>query len=144
MTMSGNLVDLNGLLGGSRLFDIPVYQRSYAWEKKNLQDIWEDLYYLDASKDHYFGTALLKDSGNTTEEGFNEFKRFDIIDGQQRLTTVLILLREIISKAKIHVDGDKGFEEGLSNLEKKYLKTSGGNYKLNPPAKMANSFTTSL
>ena len=41
--MEGNLVNLNELIVGDRLFDIPVYQRSYAWEEKNLQDLWEDL-----------------------------------------------------------------------------------------------------
>ena len=57
--MNGSLVSLNGLLTGNQVFDIPVYQRGYAWERKNLEDLWEDLYYLDPSKKHYFGTVLL-------------------------------------------------------------------------------------
>ena len=61
--MDGSLVNLNGMLIGHQIFDIPVYQRSYAWERKNLEDLWEDLYYMDPSKKHYFGTMLLKDSG---------------------------------------------------------------------------------
>ena len=63
--MVGTLVNFNGLLTGAKLFDIPTYQRSYAWEEDNLKDLWEDLYYLDPSKDHFFGTVLLKDSGRT-------------------------------------------------------------------------------
>ena len=36
-------------------------------EEDNLEDLWEDLYYLDTSKKHYFGTVLLKYSGQTKD-----------------------------------------------------------------------------
>ena len=124
--MEGNLVTIDELLVGPRLFDIPVYQRGYAWEEKNLQDIWEDLYYLDPSKKHYLGTALLKDSGDTVSVGLNTFKRLEVIDGQQRLTTVLILLREIISQA----NSVEELRDQVPELEKDYLKNL-GYYKLN-------------
>ena len=90
--MNGTLVNLNELLTG-KVFDIPVYQRGYSWERKNLEDLWEDLYYLNSAKKHYFGTVLLKDSEKTAETVLDVLKRFDVIDGQQRLTTILILLR---------------------------------------------------
>ncbi len=120
--MEGRLVTLNELLVGDRLFHIPVYQRGYAWEEKNLQDLWEDLYHLETSKKHYFGTVLLKDSGTTATVGFKAFKRLEVIDGQQRLTTVLVLLREIISQANA---------DQVSELEEGYLKYQ-THYKLNP------------
>ena len=41
--MNGSLVNLNELLMGDNIFDIPVYQRSYSWESKNLEDLWEDV-----------------------------------------------------------------------------------------------------
>ena len=127
--MDGSLVSLNGLLTGNQVFDIPVYQRGYAWERKNLEDLWEDLYYLDPSKKHYFGTVLLKDSGKTARTSLAALKRFDLIDGQQRLTTVLILLREIISQLKeISTNELRG---DVDALERSYLK-DGGHYKLNP------------
>ena len=127
--MDGSLVSLNGLLTGNQVFDIPVYQRGYAWERKNLEDLWEDLYYLDSSKKHYFGTVLLKDSGKIARTALATLKRFDLIDGQQRLTTVLILLREIISQLKeISTNELRG---DVDALERSYLK-DGGHYKLNP------------
>ena len=127
--MEGTLVSLNALLVGDRLFDIPVFQRSYAWEEKNLQDLWEDLYYLDASKKHFFGTVLLRDSDTTTTAGLRTFARLEIIDGQQRLTTVLILLRELISQARNAANEE--FREQAPILEEHYLKYK-AHYKLNP------------
>ena len=127
--MDGSLVSLSGLLVGNQIFDIPVYQRNYAWDEKNLVDLWEDLYYLDPSKKHFFGTVLLKDSGKTAETAVATLNRFDVIDGQQRMTTVLILLREIIAQLKLVSEGD--LQSEVTALEKSYLK-NGGHYKLNP------------
>ena len=126
--MQGTLVSLNDLLLGDRLFVIPVFQRSYAWEEKNLEDLWEDLYYLDDSKIHFFGTLLLKDSGETTLAGATTFKHLDVIDGQQRLTTILILLREIISQMKDVTDEE--IRDDAPKLEEGYLKPK-SRYKLN-------------
>lgn len=94
-----------------------------------MEDLWEDLYYMDPSKKHYFGTVLLKDSGKSAHTALTTLKRFDIIDGQQRLTSILILLREIISQLK-EVSDDE-LQNDLGALEKSYLK-DGGHYKLNP------------
>ena len=135
--MNGNLVSLDELLIGNRLFDIPVYQRSYAWESKNLEDLWEDLYYLDDTKIHFFGTLLLKDSGEVTRAGTTTFKRLDVIDGQQRLTTALILLREIISQMK-NVS-DEEIQNDVPKLEDDYLKPK-NHYKLNLMGDDANFF----
>ena len=121
-------VNLGNLVTADRLFDIPLYQRSYAWERKNLEDLWDDLYYLDDSKQHYFGTVLLKDSGKTAEVGAMTFERLDVIDGQQRLTTILILMREVISQMKN--TSDETIQRQLSLMEGQYLK-QGSHYKLN-------------
>ena len=127
--MNGSLVNLNEMLLGDKIYDIPVYQRSYAWEQNNLEDLWEDLYYLDTSKNHYFGTVLIKDSGNTAQAALTTLKRFDVIDGQQRLTTILILLREIISQLR-EISGED-LKGDVTDLEKNYLR-NGEHYKLNP------------
>ena len=128
--MQGTLVNLNELLAGYKLFYIPVFQRSYAWGNRNLEDLWEDIYYFDASKQHYFGTVLLKDSGETAKAGLATFKKFDIIDGQQRITTTQILIREIISHMKLVSDDDR-LKNQVIEFEKDYLKYE-HLYKLNP------------
>ena len=94
-----------------------------------MEDLWEDLYYLDPAKKHYFGTVLLKDTGETAHAALAVFKRFNIIDGQQRVTTVLILLREII--AQLEEVGNDDLRAEVAALKKGYLK-DGSHYKLNP------------
>jgi uncharacterized protein with ParB-like and HNH nuclease domain len=103
-----------------KVFQIPLYQRNYSWEKSQLEDLWDDLIYLDIGKKHYFGTILLKKSG-TKQSGLKTFDVYEIIDGQQRITTILILLKEMIVQFKgICTDADSKAE--LEDLEKNYLK----------------------
>ena len=117
--MNGTLKSLNQLFLGNWLFEIPIYQRGYAWERENLRDLWDDLYYLD-KREHYFGTVLLKKADQpATRAGLTLFKRFEVIDGQQRLTTTLILLRELISQMKEFGDDDIG--DQVSKLEADYI-----------------------
>jgi len=77
----------NDLVTGRRKFEIPDYQRNYSWEDDQRQDLWRDLHNnLDSGKTHYFGTFLLREKENNV---------YDVIDGQQRLTSILILLNEL-------------------------------------------------
>ena len=89
-----------------RLFRIPDYQRGYSWEKDQLEDFWDDLERLEDGKDHYTGLLTLKklsDKQKTaevltaddmwkTEKGSN-FEVCYVVDGQQRLTTAIILIQ---------------------------------------------------
>ena len=116
--MNDTLTSLNQLLLRDWLFEIPIYQRGYAWEKENLRDLWDDLYYLDDRK-HYFGTILLKEADKTTEAGLKTFDHFEVIDGQQRLATTIILLRELIYQIKEF--GDEEMSDQASKLEENYI-----------------------
>ena len=44
-----------------RLLEVPDYQRPYAWRKKQLEDLWEDLDLLGPTGSHYAGTLVLRD-----------------------------------------------------------------------------------
>lgn len=124
--MNGTLLSLNQLLLSDRLFEIPIYQRGYAWQEENLRDLWDDLYYL-GGREHYFGTILLKKANKTTRGGLRTFHHFEVIDGQQRLTTTLILLRELI--AQIKEFGDEEASDQATRLEEDYIAYR-GHYKL--------------
>jgi len=86
-----------------KLFRVPDYQRGYAWEKKQWQDLIDDLIDLPAGKEHYTGTIVLNraDTEKTLrEERGKQLRLFNIVDGQQRLTTILILLACISRELK--------------------------------------------
>ncbi len=77
-------------LFGDRTYIIPDYQRGYTWDMQQLADFWEDLLNIENTY-HYMGVLSLKESGNNV---------YEVIDGQQRLTTSIILIQSIIEFAK--------------------------------------------
>lgn len=93
------------LLFQNRLFRIPDYQRGYAWQQPQLVDFWDDLINLQQDRYHYTGLLSLKTLGRKDTKDWGSdlwmvdkgFKACHIVDGQQRLTTFVILLNEIIS-----------------------------------------------
>ncbi|UOS15087.1 DUF262 domain-containing protein [Helicobacter pylori] len=82
------LLDLDGVIEKG-VFEIPSYQRGYAWQKRQLKDFWNDLEHVSklGDKFHYMHSLTLRETENELENS-----AFEIIDGQQRLATSLILL----------------------------------------------------
>ena len=72
-------------------FVIPVYQRNYDWKKEQCKQLYDDLVSMIKNnyKNHFFGTivSIYNDSGRNRE--------YLVIDGQQRITTISILLLAI-------------------------------------------------
>lgn len=107
------------LLFQNRLFRIPDYQRGYAWLQQQLVDFWDDLVNLQPDRFHYTGLLSLKllKSRETTSWGEdlwlveNGYKPCHIVDGQQRITTFVILLNEIVSFVR-------GLDENKDKLDK--------------------------
>ncbi|WP_120878632.1 DUF262 domain-containing protein [Helicobacter pylori] len=82
------LLDLDGVIEKG-VFEIPSYQRGYAWQERQLKDFWNDLEHVSklGNKFHYMHSLTLRELENEFENS-----TFEIIDGQQRLATSLILL----------------------------------------------------
>lgn len=101
----GNELQPLSLLFQNRLFRIPDYQRGYAWQQPQLVDFWEDINNLQSDKYHYTGLLSLKNLKPKDIKSWGEdcwmvqkgFKPCHIVDGQQRLTTFVILLNEVIT-----------------------------------------------
>ncbi|MBH0285117.1 DUF262 domain-containing protein [Helicobacter pylori] len=76
-------------------YSIPNYQRDYAWKDKNFRDLWEDLEeaieYNKKGYGHFIGTMVVAKNEDNK-------KLYDIIDGQQRTTTIFMLLHVLASK----------------------------------------------
>lgn len=112
---------MNDLISLSKLFDkrifrIPDYQRGYAWQTSQLVDFWDDLINLAEDRYHYTGMLSLKklkkdEYANWEEEKWlifqDDYEAYHVVDGQQRLTTFIILINSIIKKAE---------EEGIKYL----------------------------
>lgn len=87
-----------------KIFRIPDYQRGYAWTEKHLKDFWNDLIQLDQGQNHYVGVLTVEKVPKEIYSKWDddlwiiESKNYEplyIVDGQQRLTTAIILIQTI-------------------------------------------------
>ncbi|WP_114201996.1 DUF262 domain-containing protein [Janibacter anophelis] len=111
-----------------RLLEIADYQRPYAWERKQLDDLWEDLDLLGQGH-HYAGTLVIKNTGQPeviAADG-DALDRYEVVDGQQRLTTCLLLLDRV--RRALDGLGVEGAAEVANRLKVTYglLKVAGVN-----------------
>jgi uncharacterized protein with ParB-like and HNH nuclease domain len=68
---------------------VPIYQRPYAWEDKNISDLFSDIHNAISSNEteYFLGTIVLSEKENSSE--------LEIVDGQQRIASIVILLSSI-------------------------------------------------
>lgn len=89
--MKADNINLLEFLGSSkRTFNIPVYQRNYDWKKENCKRLFDDLIkIIKLNKEgHFLGTIVYVDGDKSAN-----FREFVVIDGQQRLTSTMLLLK---------------------------------------------------
>ena len=107
------------------IFRIPDYQRGYSWDNLQLEEFWSDVLNLLPDRDHYTGMISLKklDKNYTSDEKWNDerwlldnwnYNAYHIVDGQQRLTTFIILINEIVNFYK-QLNPDKNENEIFIN-----------------------------
>lgn len=145
--MANELKSLNEIFQ-YKLFRIPDYQRGYAWKESQLVDFWDDLMLLQERRNHYTGMLLLKKYSINDEVKLladswllPKYSAYYIVDGQQRLTTSIILINEIINFVKgleenknkndneIYIDTEK-----LSDIISQYI------YKEKPPHNILKTY----
>ncbi|MGC4806736.1 GmrSD restriction endonuclease domain-containing protein [Micromonospora sp. DT233] len=86
---------LQGLLEGAKQYHVPLYQRTYSWSKIQLARLWDDVRKLAEDRvdspnaTHFIGSLVLAPSPKLSPAGVAEYL---VVDGQQRLTTLTILL----------------------------------------------------
>ncbi|MEK4131267.1 DUF262 domain-containing HNH endonuclease family protein [Solibacillus sp. FSL W8-0474] len=105
--MKANETNLQEIIEGSKQYIIPMFQRTYSWDQKQWLTLWEDLMELvdeaQQYENHFIG-SIVSIPVNANPTGVQQFV---VIDGQQRLTTLLVLLSVIRDKAE---------EDGLPEL----------------------------
>ncbi|MGK7885628.1 MAG: DUF262 domain-containing protein [Crocosphaera sp.] len=106
---------LRQLLGNGLTYHVPRFQRDYSWAEDEWDDLWQDILGLseeDGETAHYMGYLVLQSSNN---------KQFGIIDGQQRMTTLSIMILaglaylEDLVKANLDADRNRRRKEQLQN-----------------------------
>ncbi|WP_441718722.1 DUF262 domain-containing protein [Helicobacter pylori] len=110
------------------IFSIPVYQRNYTWEEKNCEKLLQDIISISQNKKtHFMGSITYILHLIDDEKSLRQLQEFVIIDGQQRVTTIMLLLKAI--ETKIQNEGIKeGIKEEIDNL----LNLSGQRLRLKP------------
>jgi len=83
-------------LFADRVFRIPHYQRFYSWQKRQREDLFGDLKKLATGAEeqhHFMATIVCHRTAETKDVGAAQYRVYDVVDGQQRLTTLILLLK---------------------------------------------------
>ncbi|MBP5971360.1 DUF262 domain-containing protein [Brasilonema sp. CT11] len=119
MSIRPDNLSLDKLLQG-RLFRIPDYQRAYSWETKQRKDLFGDIQKLaknhNNERRHFMSTVVCLQTKQKEEVGADEFGIFYIVDGQQRLTTLIILLKALEKELLIGSEIDRKESTKLDEL----------------------------
>jgi len=95
--------DIRTLLS-SGYYKIPRFQRPYSWDRENILEFWDDIF-RDSPGDYFIGSMVVFKVGS---------QRFGVVDGQQRLTTITILL--CVLRNTLDQLGFKDLAEGIHGL----------------------------
>ncbi|MCQ2886311.1 DUF262 domain-containing protein [Helicobacter pylori] len=103
------------------IFSIPVYQRNYTWEEENCEKLLQDIVSISQNKKtHFIGSITYISHLIDDKKRLRQLQEFVIIDGQQRITTIMLLLKAI--ETKIPNEGIKKEIDGLLNLTGQRLR----------------------
>lgn len=120
------------------IYEVPVYQRPYSWDKEQIEvlltDISEAFNAEDREDGYYTGNIIVYDINNKVN---GRISRYDIIDGQQRITTFSLILLVVYSLALISGVPEKDLT--LNRVKGALWKVVNREYKKNLPVVTLNS-----
>lgn len=122
---------LNSIFDGKKLLRIPDYQRGYAWGEHQYKEFWEDLKHIKQGKIHYTGVLTLEkiEKSETSKweddkwflgEDDSEHNVYYVVDGQQRLTTSILLIQAILDTFK-KFDSKVIEDKKIEDIEQQYI-----------------------
>lgn len=128
--MQASEIKLQQIIEGTKQYVVPLFQRAYSWKKSEWQVLWNDLVELcgtDNPRPHFMGSIVTMPT-TSVPEGVSKYL---LIDGQQRLTTVFILLCALRDRAKQSNEEELAAEIDNTILVNPYKKGL-DYYKLQP------------
>jgi hypothetical protein len=115
-----NVVRLEAIFTGRTVLRIPFFQRSYVWEKDQWERLIEDLKGLHAeiqlggNPRKFMGALIMKMRHVATGEG-RGLER-ELVDGQQRITTLVVMMKALAQRQGLMDEFDRSFKDGSGNL----------------------------
>lgn len=95
--------NFGSLIGNGRRYIVPKFQRDYSWDSEQWDDLWVDIdKMISENGDHYMGYLVLQTTNN---------KEYLIIDGQQRFTTITLIILAAIKSIQKLIDRGEDVEE---------------------------------
>lgn len=111
---------LKELFDGRKVFSIPDYQRAYAWDKvRQLPDFLEDIENQSLGRDYFLGTILFQER----DEKMQGYDVIDVVDGQQRITTIIIFMKALLDELGNRLSADEFVDKGLDLVTETYIKS---------------------
>ena len=99
------------LIGNGLTYRIPRFQRDYSWTNEEWEDLWTDLLgtlKVDGESAHYMGYLVLQSTDDKT---------FDVIDGQQRLTTISLIVLAVLKNIERLVNAGNDAESNKRRID---------------------------
>jgi hypothetical protein len=127
---SANQYPVHALLSpeGNLTYRIPPYQREYSWQKKQWEELFQDL--IEADGAHFLGTIITL---NQETDDAVRSTMLELIDGQQRMTTLALLLAAIYSVLKEHYNElDEDTRTDVTNLGRQLIRRADGEPRVTP------------
>ena len=127
--MKTDVVNIQTLIEGLQQYIVPLFQRSYSWEQKQWDRLWDDLKEIADSEDyptHFIGSIVTLQNPSTP----GRIPTHLLIDGQQRLTTLFILL--ILLRDLLYQQGTDELAEDIQDLITNRRRKNDEYYKLMP------------
>lgn len=109
-------VSLSDVIGNGKTYTVPPYQRDYSWKRDQWEDLWNDILTMEETGGiHYMGSIVLQNMGD---------KHFHVIDGQQRFSTLTLIVLAIINQLNTLIGNGIDIEnnrERVLLLQKKFI-----------------------
>jgi len=126
LTLAPKYLSFDELLQ-KRLFEIPSYQRAYSWDTKQRKDLFNDIEKLHGTNDssnrksHFMATVVCHNENRNEAYDTELYNVLNIVDGQQRITTLIILLKAI-EKKLYTINLDNRFNRSINYINDLLVK----------------------